>query len=345
MSEAKPQDKSEAASTDFKDRGTWLAAVGIGELIIAGLTLLAAPLTLLGFVAISAAGSTGDGSTGAQMSLFVAGSLIVSGLFLGAVGWGTLKAARWARALMVVVARTWLVLGVLDVVLASSAISGVLETVLEGTAWAAARTVARTLAVGLVSTVCLVLPAFLAVFYNLKDVRKTVEAKHEQESWPERCPRSVLAVSICCASTSVLCLLFLSFGVAPFFGFVASGIAGRALILIYAVAAAFLAVAVYRRHPWGWYGIMGLTLFGSASNTITVLRVDAAALISHAQSGGGDPELVRAAIDALPLPLSALSVIFAVAILLYLLWVRHFFSFPTKPTSADAPSSEAEAKP
>jgi len=105
------------------------------------------------------------------------------------------------------------------------------------------------------AVIYLVLPGVFVLFYRSRHVKATCERRDPHERWTDRCPLPVLAVSAL--------MLFFLYGVLssvatnftmPFFGTIASGVAGAAVVIPLAAVLGYLAYAVYKLRMNAWWG-------------------------------------------------------------------------------------------
>src|ERR1041384_603883 len=97
---------------NFKDRRTGLIVFGILEMILGGLAALMVPLMIAG--QLMASRTTQEPVPLRQMIPGMAVYIIVAAVLVG-LGFGSVNRRRWARALSLIVAWSWLAMGVLMV--------------------------------------------------------------------------------------------------------------------------------------------------------------------------------------------------------------------------------------
>jgi len=236
----------------------------------AGLGVLGA---LLPFVAGKAgiAGIAPD-LRSAAMSLAVHALI---GAAFASVGFGSVRRRRWAPPLMLTLSWTWLTGGLCSAVLVPGLVEGALaaadsEALVTGGVLLAVKS-AVVLAVLVVGVL---IPAAFVLVYRDPDVRRTCEQHDPQPSWTERCPASVLGLSVGLAACAALGLPMALQPAVPLFGTLVGGWPGGILVLIGSVALAYLALQSYRLRPIGWWGTTTLLVLLGVSTGVTFLRVD-----------------------------------------------------------------------
>jgi hypothetical protein len=194
------------------------------------------------------------------------------------LGVGSIRARRWARALSLVLAWSWLIVGVLSTAVAAFVMPKVLARSGAGgdAIPESARLVATVVALVVLGVIFVLLPTAFVVFYQGKSVRLTCESRDPATRWTDDCPLAVLALSLWLwyAGVSMLVMQFAYQAVFPFFGFFVSGVAG---VLIYLVLAAFwlyLGWVVYRLKPSAWWFLLAAGVVFSASAVVTFARAD-----------------------------------------------------------------------
>jgi len=264
----------EATSPEFKDRRAGLICFGVLEILLGALCVLFIPLMLFGQ---AMAAKTSGGETQYRMILpAVAVYGVMAALFV-ALGTGSIRGRRWARALSLILAWSWLAVGVVGTAVyavilpkifgASGAAPGVPES---------ARMAIIVVALTFMAVILIALPAALVVFYQSKHVKATCEARDPVVRWTDRCPLPVLALSLWLLYGGV-CMLLMPVayhGVVPFFGVLLSGAPGMAFCFVQAALWVYLARAVYRLKPEGWWILLVALVVIGVSSLITFARVD-----------------------------------------------------------------------
>src|SRR5262249_29688242 len=123
------------------------------------------------------------------------------------------------------------------------------------------------------------LPGVLILFYRREDVRATVEARNPRPDWTDRVPPTILGVVLALAfgAVAAACSL-LAYRAVPLFGVILTGWAAVGVMLLFGGISGVLAIAVYRRSPAAWWGLLLLQLAGLA-NIFTLSAIDSSALM------------------------------------------------------------------
>lgn len=314
MSEIAP-----AAGVPLRDRSR--ALIGWGWVLIVSGALCA---MLVGLMALSLVASLA-----APNPTMPAGPLVINAVLYLAIaallvtlGVGSIRARRWARTLTLIVAWVWLSMGVLMLVsiffllpamVPPGSVPGAMTCVLVG----------MSLAIALF---LIALPLLLILFYRRDDVRRTLEARDPVPGWTERLPPSLLAIVLLLAFGGVVTLVTPFFVRAiPIFGQVLTGLPAVLVLVFMAAISLVLAVAVWRRSPAGWWGLMALQVVGIA-NALTFRSTDMAAYLR--ESGYATSQISTAqVVDFMRSPLLLVTVgVTFVATTAFLISVRRHFT-------------------
>ncbi len=172
-----------------KDCTVGLVVFGTMEILLG---LFCFTLAMLLLIVVSANGLHGIKPTHFWMSM---GSLFyLTGWFI-VMGLGSIKARRWARALLLVGAWVAIFFGTLALALALYILPetyGLLADSGLVPPMAALGILYFTIAVLVILLV--VLPLALVVYYELKGVKATCERRNPEPSWTDRCPLPLLAM-------------------------------------------------------------------------------------------------------------------------------------------------------
>jgi hypothetical protein len=106
-------------------------------------------------------------------------------------------------------------------------------------------------------------------------VAATCRVRHPEPQWIDDCPQKLLTLMVVWVLAAVSVLLMPAYDfIFPLFGIVLTGANGAALWILVLAACVVLAVGTCRRTPWAWWGGMALTLAGTLSSILVVLRLD-----------------------------------------------------------------------
>ena len=194
-------------------------------------------------------------------------------------GVGALRVRRWVRPVMLIVAWTWLVSGVISTLYWALATPSLREIMDSATPPGAARPpaavyLAMAWGTGTIMTLFMVVvPAVFAWVFGRKGVRETLEFFDPRTRWTEACPTPVLAVSAWLAAAAVACVLYCAYAVLPLFGLVVSGAPAVAGLLLLAAVYVALAWLTFRLRPAGWWGTLVVYSVWAASMVWTFSHI------------------------------------------------------------------------
>jgi hypothetical protein len=328
----------------YKDRHAGLVAFGIVQIILGGFIALMIPLI---FFAQHIAARQQAGAVYPPSLAFVLAVYGTLAMVLVCLGIGSIMTRRWARALTLVGAWSWLIIGVFSMAFQIVLLPRVLAT--PGPTGAtmphaalAAMMVTMLVVLGIVF---IALPAIFVWFYGSRHVKATCEARNPRPSWTDGCPLPLLALCLWLASGAIgmLAMPLAGMSALPLFGKLVTGPGAALAFVLLAVAWAWAAWATYRRQLAGWWFIFIALIVFAASCLVTFLRVDPLEMYRVMGYPEQQIEQMRS-LGFLTGPTMAwLSAGGAGLWLVLLLWVRRYFkpaSVPPKPTPsvADGPA-------
>jgi hypothetical protein len=163
----------------FRDRKTGLVVFGI-ILIIIGLLL-----ALLSLMCI------------AHIYVFLGLFLAVPAVWFISMGIGSIKARRWARALLLVTSWVWFIgeINIFIIYIYNEIAQGAQIYEDNNSTW-----------IWFMLVVFIIAPVILILFYGSKNVKATCEFRNPQISWTDKCPLPVLALSFIYIYMAVLML-------------------------------------------------------------------------------------------------------------------------------------------
>ena len=282
-----------------------LIVLGILQIFIG----LACGLMVLGVIAGAELAQRTTPARGGVASAIVAPGL--AALYFVAVGIGSMRARRWARALSVVVSAIWMASGVI----ATLMIALILPRAMEGLP-------RPTLGFGCAGAVGgilgILLPLVFFLFYRLPAVKALVESIDTKPRWTDRVPLPVLAMVLILIFSAITLLANVGNPAFGIFGSVVSGPVASLIVLTIAVLCAFIAVQLYRLKESGWWTLLILQIGGLIYGAITVMRSD----FADAAHRAGAPEM--SAVYGDPLFTGVLFTTW-LAHFAFLLYLRRFF--------------------
>lgn len=271
------------SSPQFKDRKTGLVIFGIIELLIGGLIALMVPLMVLSMVMISKmeleSSTTYTFSGGMMVGICMFYALLAA--FFFTTGIGSIKARRWARAIMLVVSWIWLIFGALSFlfwIIMMPEIGQYMAASQESMGQTPMPQNALNFFGYFIGAflflIYVILPGAFVLFYQSKHVKATCEWRDPEPRWTDRCPLPVLAVSFMWLFSAIGIISYISFGgVFPMFGILLTGT--PAIVMILAAVAVFglLAYGLYFLDPRAWWGSLVFSVLGLVSWLMTISSV------------------------------------------------------------------------
>lgn len=198
---------------------------------------------------------------------------------------------------------------------------------------------------GAVFLLFLLVPAGFVAYFRLPGVRKTLEFFDPRPAWTDACPTPALAVSLSLLLFAVSMLSALMYPALPAFGLLLTGLPAAAAVLAEAAVALWLAWLTYRLRMAGWWGTLAFTTLLALSWGVSAARLDWQA---YYRAIGYSPEQIEfmgefAATGGADwvAPIS----LYAAVALVYLLYVRRFFTRAAQPPAGGAAAPSAEAVP
>jgi hypothetical protein len=264
---------------DFKDRRTGLIVFGILEIVLGAMAALMIPLMILGQA--MAARTNQEPMSARQLTPAIVSYLVVSAVLI-IVGIGSCKARRWARALSLVLAWSWLAIGVLSIVMMAFFMPGILK----GSQPPGQQVPEAALLIGMIvgmvfmGILFIAVPSVLVIFYRSPHVKATCEARNPSPSWTDACPLPVLGMSLWLGFGAIgaLAMPVSMHGILPAFGKVLSGFAGSLGCVMLALLWGYCAWAVYRLRSAGWWIVLTSLCIISVSAWMTFSRIGLAEL-------------------------------------------------------------------
>ena len=327
------------APAEFRDRRTGLIIFGVLTALMGGVLLLFLPLIVL---AQFAAAKTETALTPNPQTLIpgviICGALAATFIWLGI---GSMLCRRWARAILLVLSWTWLVIGIVGMIFLAVLLPQVTSAI-DAAQPAGQKPIPQGVKTAIMVTqvifafvMYVLIPGIWVLFYRSKHVKATCEARDPVVRWTDRCPLPVLAVSLWAAVGAAVMLTFpfAYKGIMPFFGILLSGATGSAVCVAMALVWGYAARAVYRLELAGWWIMLVGTILFAVSGFITYMRHD----LMEVYRVMGYPEAQIAQLQKMNLfhgsMLAWSTLAFAMPLVIYLLFVRRFFTRPVASAS------------
>ena len=314
----------------YKDRSTGLMVFGILTLLLGCLVGLFVPLMLFGqMMAAKAPNAPPTNAAVILPAMAMYGCLAVALIWLGI---GSIRARRWARALLLIFSWSWLVMGVFVTAVMPFLMAKVMSNLPADTPNGqpamppAALTVAIVLMVLFFGVFFVAVPAVWTFFYNSRHVKATCETRDPVTRWTDACPLPVLGFVLWTLLTVPMMLLWPLTGraVMPFFGMFLAGLPAALFCVVVAAVWGTAGWWLYRLDARGWWLILAAMLVFLVSALLTYSQHD----ISELYQLQGLPPAQIEQMQKLGLftgnRMSWLMVLFTLPFLGYLLFIKKY---------------------
>ena len=259
----------------FKDRKAGLVVFGILQIIFGGFCALMVPLMIFGMIVSTVL----DKSTAAPMRPTMMITALLLYILLAAwficMGIGSVKARRWARALVLVSSWLWLISGISGLIFMLLLMPDMYEKM--GESGQMPEVVARIMKyvmMGFMTVFYVIIPAVLVLFYGGKNVKATCEFRDTKVRWTDKCPLPVLALSLIFGFWAASMAFTVFYGCAiPFFGVILTGLSGAGVVLLVTLLAGYAAWGTYRLSINAWWCAVLVITGWALSAVITFSRV------------------------------------------------------------------------
>ncbi|HUA15408.1 MAG TPA: hypothetical protein VMG31_08925 [Verrucomicrobiae bacterium] len=335
-----PQQESAHAQPAYADRSTGLIVFGVFQIILGLLAALMIPLVALG--ALFSRLAPGGAMRPAQILSAAATYATISAVLI-VLGIGSIRSRRWARALTLITAWYWLIMGALTTVLLTAMLPVAMRTALQGQNAAGAPSpevsagvmaVILTVIITLMAFFLIVVPLAFVVFYSRRDVAATCRDRDPIPRWTDRAPLPVLGASVVYLGGALYLLVTgLTTPMFPFFGRYLTGISGMLCFLAVAGLDLYLAAALFRLKSLGWWIAITTLPLRLTSMTLTFLRADI--FEAYSRAGFSDTQLRMLSTNPMFRGHVMLwwSLFSMVLFFGYLLWIRRYFNTAPQPAA------------
>jgi len=307
--------ESTGTAASGRDYGTGLVLFGLFELLVGLLFLAKAVL----FALLSIPGMMpAAGRFGGDVPLAALLALAPAAFFVS-LGFGSIAARRWARALSLAFSLVWLSIGVLCLAFGLVWVPKIMAAVhaAAGEAPRSARQTAAALARAgaIAATAAFVLPAASALFYGNAGVARECERRDPQARWTDRVPTGVLALIVVLGLAALLAIQigFSTSRQRLYFGH-ALGVAPRAGWAALGIAEIAVAGGLARMRRWAWPASLGVIVVRSAASIAITRHLAAAPEAARIFAAGATEARSRAILEAVRIlrPFDALTLFFGV---------------------------------
>jgi hypothetical protein len=263
-------------------------------------------------------------------SLAVYGLAAVAFIWLGV---GSIRARRWAAAVMLALSWLWLITGA--VAMASlwlmmprlQDLAGLAE--LPG----GAMTVALVTTSLLLGFIYVLLPLAFVLFYRSPHVAATCRARNPGPSWVDGCPSAIVSLVVVYTAGAASLLIMPAYRfLFPLFGVIVDGWGGAVAWLLVLALLVYLIAGTARRDPTAWTVSMAASLLAACSSTVTAAVVPWSAWLDRFGLSGQLPQLAEVVGEPSRWALVLGSLAVWATWIGYLVFVRRFFTAPDGAT-------------
>ena len=268
-------DEQVTQSPEYKDRKAWLVAFGILEIIFGGFCALGVVLIILSMMISSSSQISSVAPMNARMMIPSVLIYVMLSTWFICMGIGSIRARRWARALILV--SSWIGLvcglsGLITMLLIMPDMFGKMAGA--GQMPQGFAVVMKYVMIGFMIVFYVIIPGVLVLFYRSKHVKATCEFWDPQIRWTDKCPLPVLASSLMFGFWAISMLQVGFYGWAiPFFGSILTGISGAVVSLAAILLFAYAAWGSYKLSIKAWWCSLLLIVTWAISMGITFSSV------------------------------------------------------------------------
>ena len=308
---------------------------GIILILLGGMAAMLVPLMVFGQIM---AGETNQEAVSVWAIIPGAVFYSLAAVVLASLGFGSIKARRWARPLILVVAWSWLFLGVVSMAFMAWFFPKMLQAPTPaGTPTPeGVKVVVLIVTFGFLAFMFLLVPGVLIYFYQSPHVKATCDARDPVPRWTDACPLPVLGMSLWMGFSALMMLTMplSANGVLPLFGVLISGWLGTLGYMVLATLWAYAAWGIYRLHVGSWWLALITFCLAGASAATTFLNVDFAQMYRLMGYSEKQIEMVQQYSFGQGNMTVVMSLVGAVPVVLYLLFVKKYFR-PPPPAKID----------
>jgi MFS family permease len=262
-------------SSDFKDRKTGLVVFGIILIIFGGFCALMVPFMIFSIIASTVLESSSSAPMNVGMMIFTVLFYVGLAVWFIWMGIGSIKARRWARALLLVTSWMWFIGGLIGLIFMLFFMSDMYNQMGKSGQLPQEMVVfIKYMMIAFMAVFYVIIPGIIILFYRSKNVKATCEFRDSQIRWTDKCPLPVLAASLMFGFWAVSMLFMGFYGwVFPFFGFILSGMTGAGIALVSMLLFGYAAWGTYKLDIKAWWCSVLLIVAWALSTIITFSRV------------------------------------------------------------------------
>ncbi len=327
-----------AESSDFKNRKTGLVVFGILQIILGGICALMAPLMIFGMIVSTSLKDSSTTSMNSNMMIPSVLFYVLIAVWFIWMGIGSIKARRWARALLLVSSWIWLISGIIGLVFMLILIPGMYDQM--GKSGLMPQTIAviiEYVTIGFTAVFYVIIPGVLVLFYGSRNVKATCEFHDSRVRWTDKCPLPVLAVSLLFvfSASSMLSIGFYGW-VIPFFGFILSGVSGAMVALVGILLLGYTAWGTYKLNIKAWWCAVLISVAWVISIGITFSRVSLLDFYEKMDLPAEQLDIIKQSGIPQNSTMVLLFGLWIIGFLGYLLYTRKYFTHPPAQGSASS---------
>ncbi|MAT15792.1 MAG: hypothetical protein CMJ46_11060 [Planctomyces sp.] len=317
-----PVDEQEDGVPPFEDRKTGLILLGVLQVAMGGFFAM-----MLLFMAAMSAGGLARGPAPLDVRTMIPAMGIYGALAVVLVwlGFGSILARRWARALTLVLAWMWFAVGLVSLLMMFVMGPGPFNVAGNGQA-PPQMMMFQVILFGTMGCIYVILPGIYILFYQSRHVKATCDYYDPHIRWTDKCPLPVLPLTLLLASGAFSMVFSASYGfVVPFFGVILKGVPGALVVLLISLLCAGLSWATFKLKMWGWWATLVMYVLFGISTVITFSRISMMDLYREMEFPAAQLEMLEkyGVAESKFMPVTVgVSVILMVG---YLLWVRKYF--------------------
>jgi hypothetical protein len=308
----------------FKDMKAGLIVFGIIQLVIGTFCSFGVFAMMLVMVLPNA-----GQSTTINPAMIIPSGLIygVAAVWFILMGFGSIRAKRWARALILVTSWIGLISGLCAMTYMLMFLPAMSDQIARsGKIPAEAVVLVKYLTVSLMAFIYIIMPGVMVLFYGNRNVRETCERRDPDICWTDKCPLPVLAISIIFVLLSASMLLMGFYGwVIPFFGVLLSGTAGACVTFVCLALFGYVALGSYRLDMGAWWCSVLMMIAWGASVAVTFSRVNILAFYEKMNYTAEQMALMKQIVQPMSNTFVWSFLLWAVVILAYLIYTRRYF--------------------
>jgi hypothetical protein len=314
-------------SSDFKDMKTGLMVFGILQIIFGGFCALMVPFMIMGMIVSAVIDKSSATTMSPTMMIPSVFFYVLLAAWFISMGIGSIKARRWARALLLVTSWLWLICGISGLIMVILFMPHIYnqmgkdQQIPQGVIL-----IIASMMIGFMTIFYIIIPVVFVLFYGSKNVKATCEFRDTKVRWTDKCPLPVLALSLMFGFWALSMLSMGLYGLTNLlFGFILSGVKGAAVVLVVMLLSGYIAWGTYRLNIKAWWGAVLLVVGWAVSAVVTFSRVS---MLDYYEKMNF-PEQQLDAIKQYSIPQGNSMVLFCglwlVGFLGYLLYTRRYF--------------------